>query len=62
MPTEALPDGGTMPTVQSNVLHSEPDALGNVTILVTKRADQVVYFDAAGYPGRTLGLPHDMAH
>jgi len=60
--TEALPDGGTMPMVQSNVLHSEPDALGNVTILVTKRADQVVYFDAAGYPGRTLGLPHDMAH
>ena len=59
---EALPDGGTMPMVQSNVLRSEPDALGNVTMLVTKRADQVVYFDAAGYPGRTLGLPHELPH
>jgi arylsulfatase A-like enzyme len=58
--TEALPDGGLMPMVQSNVLRSEPDALGNVTVLVTKRADQVVYFDAAGYPGRTLGLPTEM--
>ncbi|MGE5148722.1 MAG: alkaline phosphatase family protein [Rhodospirillaceae bacterium] len=55
--TEALPNGGTMPLVQSTVLRSEPDALGNVTVLVTKRADQAVYFDAAGYPGRTLGLP-----
>ena len=60
--TEALPNGGTMPMVQSNVLRSKPDALGNVTMLVTKRADQVVYFDAAGYPGRTLGLPHDAPH
>jgi hypothetical protein len=25
---------------------------------MTKRADQTVYFHAAGYPGRTLGLPH----
>jgi hypothetical protein len=58
--TEAFPNGGTMPMVQSDVLRSEPDALGNVTMLVTKRADQVVYFDAAGYPGRTLGLPHEM--
>jgi arylsulfatase A-like enzyme len=55
--TEALPDG-PMPMVQSNVLRSEPDLLGNVTVLVTKRADQVVYFDAAGYPGRTLGVPY----
>jgi hypothetical protein len=55
--TEALPDG-PMPMVQSNVLRSEPDSLGNVTMLVTKRADQVVYFDAAGYPGRTLGVPY----
>ena len=31
--TEALPNGGTMPLVQSSVLRSEPDALGNVTVL-----------------------------
>ena len=55
---EALPNGGTMPLVQTGVLRSEPDAQGNVTVLMTKRADQAVYFHAAGYPGRTLGLPH----
>jgi arylsulfatase A-like enzyme len=53
---EALPNGGTMPLVQTGVLRSEPDARGNVTVLMTKRADQAVYFHAAGYPGRTLGL------
>ena len=53
---EALPNGGTMPLVQTGALRSEPDARGNVTVLMTKRADQAVYFHAAGYPGRTLGL------
>ena len=58
--TEALPGStGPMPLVQSSVLRSEPDARGNVTVLVTQRADATVYFDTAGYPGRTLGLPHD---
>lgn len=57
--TEALPNGGTQPLVpQTSVMRSEPDAQGNVTVLVTKRADQTIYFHAAGYPGRTLGLPH----
>lgn len=55
--TEALPNG-IQPTVQTSVLHSEPDAQGNVTAVMTKRADQTIYFHAAGYPGRTLGLPH----
>lgn len=54
---EALADSGPMPLVQSTVVRSEPDALGNVTVLATQRADATVYFDAAGYPGRTLGLP-----
>jgi arylsulfatase A-like enzyme len=54
---EALPNGGTMPLVQTSVLRSEPDARGNVTVVLTRRADQTVYFHAAGYPGRTLGLP-----
>ena len=57
--TEALPNAGPMPLVQqTSVVRSEPDAQGNVTVLVTKRADQTTYFHAAGYPGRTLGLPH----
>lgn len=57
--TEALPGAGPMPLVQSGIVRSEPDALGNVTVLATQRADSTVYFDAAGYPGRTLGLPPD---
>jgi arylsulfatase A-like enzyme len=55
--TEALTNGA-QPLVQSSVLRSEPDAQGNVTVVMTRRADQTVYFHAAGYPGRTLGLPH----
>ena len=54
--SEAMPNS-RQPTVQSKILRSEPDALGNVTVLVTHSADGTIYFDAAGYPGRTLGLP-----
>ncbi len=35
---------------------SAPDALGNVTVVDTQTVGTVRYFDAAGYPGRTLGL------
>lgn len=55
--TEALPGAGSTPPVQSTVVRSEPDALGNVTVLATQQVDGTVYFDTAGYPGRTLGLP-----
>jgi arylsulfatase A-like enzyme len=54
--TEALLNG-SMPAYSSAALHSEPDAMGNVTVLLTQKAGDTVYFDAAGYPGRTLGLP-----
>jgi hypothetical protein len=57
---EAMPNG-RQPMVQSKILRSEPDALGNITVLVTQSADGTVYFDAAGYPGRTLGLPAMLA-
>ena len=56
--TEALPNGA-MPMVQSHVVRSEPDALGHVTVVTTQTANTTRYFDAAGYPGRTLGLPAD---
>jgi arylsulfatase A-like enzyme len=56
--SEAMPNGA-MPTVQSQVVRSEPDALGNVTVLATQTANNTRYFDTAGYPGRTLGLPVD---
>jgi hypothetical protein len=56
--TEALPNGA-MPMVQSHIVRSEPDAQGHVTVVTTQTANTTRYFDAAGYPGRTLGLPAD---
>ncbi len=56
--TEALPNGA-MPTVQAHVERSQPDTLGHVTALATQTANNTRYFDTAGYPGRTLGLPAD---
>jgi hypothetical protein len=54
---EALAKGGAMPNVQTGVVRSQPDANGNVTVVVTQRVGSTTYFDTAGYPGRTLGLP-----
>jgi hypothetical protein len=54
--TEAMANGA-MPTARSAVIRSEPDAAGHVTMVLTQTVDRTVYFDAAGYPGRTLGLP-----
>ena len=60
--TEALPNG-QMPIVQKVTLRSEPDAAGHRTVVISQIAhDSVRYFDVAGYPGRTLGLPAAMAH
>jgi hypothetical protein len=57
---EALPNGA-MPTVQKLTLRSEPDANGLRTVVVTQAVEGTRYFDVAGYPGRTLGLPADTA-
>jgi len=54
--TEALPNGAE-PAVASGRKTSEPDARGHVTELLYQQAEGARYFDAAGYPGRTLGLP-----
>ena len=53
---EAMPNGA-MVRAQSAALHSEPDAAGHVTVVLTQTVGATRYFDAAGYPGRTLGLP-----
>ncbi|MGU3667369.1 alkaline phosphatase family protein [Methylobacterium sp. A49B] len=53
--TEALANGGT-PDFTMQLLRSEPDAAGQVTVLRHQTVDGTRYFDAAGYPGRTLGL------
>jgi len=59
--TEAMPNG-SMPVVQKITLRSEPDAQGHRTVVVTQIAnDSARYFDVAGYPGRTLGLPDPLA-
>jgi hypothetical protein len=58
--SETLPNGA-MPTVQKLTLRSEPDTTGLRTVVVTQTANGTRYFDVAGYPGRTLGLPAHMA-
>lgn len=53
--TEALANGST-PTFARAEMRSEPDAAGHVTVLAYQTVGETRYFDAAGYPGRTLGL------
>jgi Type I phosphodiesterase / nucleotide pyrophosphatase len=52
---EALPNGA-LPKVGSRVLISEPAANGLATVLNMQTVGDVRYFDAAGFPGRTVGL------
>ncbi|HVY56218.1 MAG TPA: alkaline phosphatase family protein [Xanthobacteraceae bacterium] len=54
--TEAMPNGA-MPEWTSSVQVSDPDANGRVTMVAAQMVGSIRYFDAAGYPGRTLGLP-----
>lgn len=53
---EALTDGPAPPEAKAIVLRSEPAANGFVTVLKAQEADGRRYFDAAGMPGRTIGL------
>ena len=57
---EALP-GGPSPTVETWVERGKPSEAGLATILVGQRVDQVQYFDAAGFPGRTVGMDKSKA-
>ena len=45
-----------MPKVTRSVIRSAPAANGLRTILMQQSVGDTVYFDAAGFPGRTLGL------
>ena len=54
--TEAMPNGA-IPSATRNLLVSKPDANGTVTMVATQKVGDTLYFDTAGYPGRTLGLP-----
>jgi hypothetical protein len=48
--------GGAAVAVSARTLRSAPAANGFVTVLNTQAAGGAPYFDAAGAPGRTLGL------
>ena len=53
--TEAMPNGAT-PKVSSDTVKSEASANGLRTVLNFQRVAKQRYFDAAGFPGRTVGL------
>jgi hypothetical protein len=53
---EALADGGAVPESRAVTVRSTPAANGFITVLNTQEAAGETYFDAAGMPGRTLGL------
>ena len=52
---EALPNGA-LPDVTSRVLTSDPAPNGLVTVIDMQSVGTTRYFDAAGFPGRTVGL------
>ncbi|WP_428488297.1 alkaline phosphatase family protein [Rhodopila sp.] len=53
--TEAMPNGA-MVGFRPLTLRSPPDAAGRMTVVKYQAVGATRYFDAAGYPGRTLGL------
>lgn len=53
---EALAGGGPPPAARAITVRSAPAANGFVTVLNAQEAAGETYFDAAGMPGRTLGL------
>ena len=54
--TETFP-GGAVPEVTSRVITSDAAPNGLVTVLDMQQVGTTRYFDAAGFPGRTVGLP-----
>jgi arylsulfatase A-like enzyme len=53
--TEAMPNGAT-PQAFSGTVKSQPSASGLRTVLKFQRVLAQRYFDAAGFPGRSVGL------
>ncbi len=56
--TEAMPNGAT-PKAVSDTIKSPPSANGLRTVLNFQRVGAQRYFDAAGFPGRTVGLDEE---
>jgi hypothetical protein len=53
--TEALPNAA-LPDVTSRVVTSDPAPNGLVTVIDMQMVGDTRYYDAAGFPGRTVGL------
>jgi hypothetical protein len=53
--TEVMP-GGRTPSAVAKVMRSDPAADGVRTVLDYQLVGGTRYFDAAGFPGRTVGL------
>lgn len=53
--SETLPNG-MVPAVASRVLQSDPAPNGLITVINMQMVGTTRYFDAAGFPGRTVGL------
>jgi hypothetical protein len=53
--TEAMPNGA-VPKATQETVRSKYAANGLRTVLAMQRVGEQRYFDAAGFPGRTLGL------
>ncbi len=53
--TETLPNGA-LPDVTSRVVTSDPAPNGLTTVINMQMVGATRYFDAAGFPGRTVGL------
>jgi hypothetical protein len=54
--TEAMPNGAT-PKGYTGTVSGKPAANGLQTVLKFQRVLDQRYFDVAGFPGRTVGLP-----
>ena len=57
---EALP-GGEVPASEAGVIRSEPGFEGLITLLAFQRVGTASYYGAAGFAGRTVGLPAQTA-
>jgi len=55
--SEAMP-GGQEPKVIAHVRQSPPSPSGLRTLLAFQKVGRTRYFDAGGFPGRTVGLPN----
>jgi hypothetical protein len=51
--------GGAMPRFTAQVKRSAPAANGLRTVLHYQAVGKTLYFDVAGFPGRSVGLPAD---